>query len=72
MAQKIQDVKGYNINCFYYDPCPICFGCRAFDSTLLCSDRCGGDIKTNVCSSNLHYPKNFEKIINVPKVSLDG
>jgi hypothetical protein len=71
MAQKIQDVKGYNINCFYYEPCPICFGCRNYGFHIFCDSRCGGDVKTNVCTSTLHNPKNFEKIITRPRVILD-
>lgn len=73
MANSKRDVQGYRDNCFYYDPCPICYGCRNYHVYCVsrCDNRCGDDIHKNVCISKFHTPENFAKIIQRPFIDLD-
>lgn len=72
--KTVNDVAGYISECGYYEPCPICYGCRnAYKyCSYRCDNRCAGDKKQNICTSPLHYPANFEKIISRPRLDLDA
>lgn len=68
MKTKKETVKGYVTDCFNYDPCPLCYGCRNYGVFNKCVNRCGGDLKTNTCTNTkLHNEKNFAKMIYRPK-----
>jgi len=73
MFKTKYDTDGWRSDCFYYDPCPICYGCR--NSYQYCHSRCdnicGHNKKKNICLSKLHYPKNFEIMIKRPVIDLD-
>lgn len=73
MNNPKEKIIGYKSKCINYDSCPICFKCRNFGISISkCYSRCGGsNKKNNVCISELHYPKNFEKIIKRPVIDLD-
>lgn len=73
MAKTKQEVYGYKYDCFYYDPCPICYGCRNYHAYChsRCDIHCGVDMRKNVCTSKLHTPENFAKIISRPYIDLD-
>lgn len=71
MPKSKYDTQGWQTDCFYYEPCPLCFGCRNYGDHIKCEYRCGEAVKKNVCTSNYHYPKNFEKMIVRPTVNID-
>lgn len=64
-----QDTAGYKTDCFYYDPCPLCYGCRNYGKYYIsrCDTRCAhtpSEKKFNVCSKpELHNPRNFAKMV---------
>ena len=33
-------VRGYRINCIRFEQCPLCYGCRAFDSSMVQCLKC--------------------------------
>ena len=46
---------GAEIACPRFDPCPLCFGCRNYDSgTVACDKCCDHDFKGNVCNTGKH------------------
>lgn len=67
------DVEGYRTDCFYYDPCPLCYGCMNYHVIChnRCDERCASSIskkKKNVCvNRKLHNPQNFAKMIRRPE-----
>ena len=72
------DVEGFRSGCFYYDPCPLCYGCRNYHAVChnRCDERCAHtpqDKKKNVClNKNLHNPVNFAKMIRRSKPVIVG
>lgn len=74
MSKEKKDVAGYKEYCFYYDPCPICYGCRNYHVYChsKCDDLCGQNLRQNVCTSKLHTPENFAKIIMRQFIDLDA
>lgn len=67
--KKVSEVRGNRINCINYQVCPICFGCRAYDSRdpecLICFQEgdTGGKRNFNVCDTNLHRSDLLNKMI---------
>lgn len=59
-AKQPNKVKGNQIQCINFQMCPICYGCRAYDSRLEECRQCfeeGIDNTSrnfNVCNTNLH------------------
>lgn len=73
MASRKEDVRGYRDYCFYYEPCPICYGCRNYNAAYCPPGghyECSRDVKNNVCTSQYHTPENFAKVIQRPVVNL--
>lgn len=68
-----QDIAGYKTDCFYYEPCPLCYGCRNYHKYCYyrCDERCArteAEKKFNVCTKpEIHNPKNFEKMLSRPE-----
>ena len=60
------DVAGYKIDCSFYDPCPLCYGCKNFGRLTKCDWECSRDTKKNVCNNKLHNPRNFAKMLHRP------
>lgn len=73
MARNKYETAGWRESCFYYDPCPICYGCRNYHTYChsRCDFLCGDNLRKNVCTSKLHTPENFAKMIRRPYVDLD-
>ena len=72
------DVMGYKTGCFYYDPCPLCYGCRNYHvyGHNRCEDRCAASAlekKKKVCiTKKLHNEQNFAKMISRPEPVVIG
>ena len=49
-----KDVLGWQKNCSWYEMCPICYGCRAYDSKYVRCQRCAENMKFNVCDTKKH------------------
>lgn len=48
------DVWGVQHNCPNYQECPICYGCRNYDSSFYKCHNCAENTKQNVCNRKLH------------------
>lgn len=62
------DVRGNKIGCINYQMCPLCYGCRAYDSRdIECSECQQADAQRgryfNVCNKELHEEWKVNKII---------
>ena len=69
MAKRPTDVMGNKINCPEFSMCPICYGCRAVNSSSAC-DICRQDAKQNICNLNLHRPDLIEKFISKTSLTI--
>lgn len=46
---------GARLNCPNYDPCPLCYGCRNYDSAVVRCEHCyEKNKKANICKRELH------------------
>lgn len=70
MRQKRpSDVRGYRINCLRFTFCPLCYGCRAYDSASLKCIKCYEENKKrNICNIKLHTEKALTKMIRKEKI----
>lgn len=70
------EVRGNKIRCINYQMCPLCYGCRAYDSRdpecLECKildDKRGKNY--NICKKNLHESWKINKIITKTSLKID-
>lgn len=57
------DTLGYQRSCVNYDPCPLCWGCRAYDPSYKKCEMCETDAKQNICNKKKHTPQLLAKMI---------
>lgn len=79
--QKNQNSScGRKYNCINFQMCPLCYGCRRYNSTDPICQICIGDKKTNICNKELHrdevtasmITKNNIKLENISFISSKG
>ena len=69
LAKQPNMVKGNKIQCLNFQMCPICYGCRAYDSRLEECEECfkegidGSNRNYNVCNTNLHESWKLNQMI---------
>lgn len=65
MKQKSpHDVYGWQHDCPNFQQCPVCYGCRNYDSSVVkCYERCGGNMKKNVCNTQRHKDNLIAKLL---------
>lgn len=70
-AKVPSDVKGYDTQCPNFMQCPMCYGCRNYDPNIIkCVERCGGNMKQNVCNTQRHKEELIAKFITKEKIIL--
>lgn len=62
------DTWGKQHNCVNYTPCPLCYGCRAYDASWLKCRNCEQDKKQNICDVQRHTPKILSRMIRRSKI----
>ena len=74
--KQYSSVRGNQIYCINYQGCPICYGCRAYDSRdpecyncKLADDKMGR--KYNICNKELHESWKINKIITRNKFKVN-
>lgn len=75
-VKQPSDVRGNKINCINFQMCPVCYGCRAYNSRdLECIECKSEDDKRNkrynLCNKELHEPWKINKLISKTKVNLN-
>lgn len=69
--KTIQDTEGYKNDCPYYDPCPLCYGCRNFGIyPSRCDTMCDTNHKKNICNVELHTSKNIGMMVRRQQIKL--
>lgn len=66
------DVYGFANNCVNYQKCPLCFGCRRFNSIdpdcRFCESQ---NKKQNICNTSLHRDEVTSKMITKTQIFID-
>lgn len=52
--KKVSDVLGWQKNCVEYHKCPICYGCRNYNSSSLKCRKCAINRRKNICNISKH------------------
>lgn len=56
---------GAQINCPNFYPCPLCYGCRNYNESMMMCQICKEDnLKYNTCKTSLHKPDILSKMLN--------
>lgn len=62
------DVRGRKINCINYAMCPICYGCRNYNSLDEECSNCKKNSKMNLCNTTLHKPELVARFITKSEI----
>lgn len=73
MIKKANQVRGNKISCINFQQCPMCFGCRAFDSRdeecINCKeDGEQGKRNFNICNTDLHESWKVNAMVTKNKI----
>lgn len=69
MQKTEQDTYGWQHSCINYEPCPLCYGCRHYDSSWIKCSACEQDRKKNICDIRKHTSKILSKMIRRAKIN---
>lgn len=77
-GKQPNQVRGNLIQCPGFVMCPLCFGCRNYDSSLIECRNCwedgikpGQNRNFNVCNKNLHTEEALNKMKHTHVIKLD-
>ena len=69
MHSKIKtkhSARGAKINCINFHPCPLCYGCRNYDSKYIECQKCSSENqKYNICKVNFHTADKLAKMLKL-------
>ena len=66
-----QDVLGWQMNCNWYEKCPLCYGCRAYDPKMVRCEKCAQKKKFNICDTAKHRGDLIARMIRRDVIDLD-
>lgn len=75
-VKQYSSVRGNKIRCINYSGCPMCYGCRAYDSRdPECVECKQEDLimgkNYNICNKDLHESWKINKLISKNKINID-
>lgn len=71
-AKQPQDVLGNKIQCPRFQQCPLCYGCRNYDTSNLDCAKCTENKKRDICNREVHTDELIAKFIQRNKIKVDG
>lgn len=63
------DARGAREMCINFDQCPMCYGCRNYNTRDIECEECENSRKINICKTDLHRPDLIHKMITRTKVN---
>ena len=63
MNKSKSDVQGVKMKCPNFVQCPLCYGCRAYNSADLVCRICAKNKKKNICNKSIHKDDLIAKFI---------
>lgn len=70
--QQEATLPRHQVVCKDFEECPFDLKCRAFDPKYLKCTNCVLAKTGKTCRKPLHNPGNFERLIDRPRIDLDG
>lgn len=71
--KTIHDVRGKRIKCINYVSCPLCYGCRNYNSAYEnCSKCINENKKNNICNTELHKADLISQMISKTTIKLSN
>lgn len=71
--QKQQsDVRGVQIKCVNFIGCPMCYGCRNYNSADPDCAECTVNRKKNICNTNTHRSDLISKMVLRNRIVVDN
>lgn len=70
-TKTINDVRGNQIRCVNFSSCPICYGCRSYNSADILCEECAKNMKKNVCNTRLHRSDLISKLVKKDVIILE-
>lgn len=71
-AKTVHDVRGSKINCLNFIKCPLCYGCRNYNSQDPDCQIClSENKKMNLCNTQLHRSDLISKMITKNNIILN-
>lgn len=68
--KTVNDVRGVKMKCVNYSGCPMCYGCRSYNSSDPECKLCVQDnAKKNICNTNLHKSVLINRLITKNVIS---
>lgn len=64
------DVLGVKLNCMNYIECPVCYGCRNYNSSDMNCDKCAQDPKNNICNISKHQTEPIARLITRTTINI--
>ena len=61
--KTMTDVRGIKIHCPEFHQCPVCYGCRNYNSSFERCLECGKNKRQNVCDTEKHTYDKISRLI---------
>lgn len=62
--------RGAQIDCINFEMCPLCYGCRNYDSLDTNCAKCLENAKQNLCNTKTHKAHLVSKMITKQEIKL--
>ena len=69
--KTMHDTRGSKIKCINYQKCPLCYGCRRYNSVDPDCEKCIENKKINICNTNLHRDEITAKMITKENININ-
>lgn len=70
--KTINDPLGAVNGCQWFNPCPLCYGCRNHDSNFARCQKCfDTDKKFNICNTDLHKEEILSMMIRRETITIN-
>jgi len=69
-AKQPSDVRGARIRCINYIKCPVCYGCRNYNSIDPECSKCMLNKKINICKTDIHKPDVVSRFITKQSINI--
>ena len=70
-AKNRNSARGAQIDCLNFEMCPLCYGCRNYNTQLPECQKCLKDPKNNICNLQSHKAHLVARMITKQKINVD-
>ena len=66
------DTTGFITGCPSYNPCPLCYGCRAYSAIYKMCEKCEENFKRDICDREKHREDLLARMISRERIEIKG